>query len=442
MADKESGMKIGVRAEGTDKASKDLKSVADAQQEVTGKVGASATQSAAASEATKKLTASESDYLETLRRINPAIGDMADVMFKGLKIVGSLGAKSISLTGILRRLTGVVKANAEALKMLGAATVAGLGFMALAKAISYVRSESEKLRMELEALKAEKTTEQEEVIAGQRKITRIARGRREGGFAAEEEAEAHRIYKAIVDVGRVEDLDAAKNNIASLVGLFTGPEIEKLTLGGVTIDVAAREGVREARARRALESEQIAERETRERERVRAARSRSGVEARREVRSDDPLQGLAYFNEITSAAAAGLESKVVEDVVRRAMKLRDLYAEAEEEYERTGKPTGLMLKRPLREAADEGRLPDELVKQAAEHFSFAKLGWIGGPSELEKDAAARIIRRLDSYTTANAGPQTVIHDHRQFNCKNVGPDSRSRQRATVNGETRGRHIER
>jgi hypothetical protein len=85
----------------------------------------------------------------------------------------------------------------------------------------------------------------------------------------------------------------------------------------------------------------------------------------------------------------------------------------------SGAYTGLAAKAKAVQAEGVAGAEPELVRQA--EFVLQALHKAAEKLEFGADALSR---------TA----PTVVHDHRQFNCKNVGPDARSRQRATRNGE--------
>ena len=103
-----------VEIKGAGKAAQDLKGVADAQKGLTGQVEGVAKGAQKATEAQKKLSASESDFVGVLTRINPMLGGLLDSMLKSGKIAGDLASANINLTEVFGTLTKAVKANAAA----------------------------------------------------------------------------------------------------------------------------------------------------------------------------------------------------------------------------------------------------------------------------------------------------------------------------------------
>lgn len=144
MGEETQDLKLQAKAVGFDQAAKEVDKVSDAQKGLTDKVDASSGAKDAATKATDKLKASESDLTSLLSQINPQLGAFADALFKGGKIAGDLASQQISLGGAMAKATGFIKANAGALKLLAASGAVVIGIMAIVRAIGAVREEADR----------------------------------------------------------------------------------------------------------------------------------------------------------------------------------------------------------------------------------------------------------------------------------------------------------
>jgi len=136
-------LEVEAVATGFDKAAKDHDKVGDAQQRL--QEGAKKTTKAteAAGDAQKKLSASESDWIEILRSVNPAFGALADTLVKGSRVAGDMASRNIDLTATFKSLTGAVKNNAGALALIGAGGAVVLAISAISRAVAAMRQEFE-----------------------------------------------------------------------------------------------------------------------------------------------------------------------------------------------------------------------------------------------------------------------------------------------------------
>ncbi|HUU46121.1 MAG TPA: hypothetical protein VM118_10355, partial [Acidobacteriota bacterium] len=179
-----------VKVVGAGQAAEDLAKVAGAQETVAKETATTGQAAAAASDAQKKLSASESDVIGVLTRINPMLGGMADALLKGGKIAGDLASTNINLTEVFGSLTAAVKANAAALKLIGASGAVLLGIYAIVHAFGSMREEAERatkaIQDQIDALNELRKAEQTRAQT----LEDIADTRREGGYATAEEAKA------------------------------------------------------------------------------------------------------------------------------------------------------------------------------------------------------------------------------------------------------------
>jgi len=160
-----------VEVKGADKAAGDLKKVDQAQKGV-GKTTTAQTKGLKeATEAQKKLNASESDYTELLSRIHPALGAVAMASVKATKIAGDLATQQINLGGVLRKTSGAIKANAKALLLVGAG---GAVFAAIAALVTVWGRLKESVEESTRALSAS-TGPREEAIKHYREMAKAIR---------------------------------------------------------------------------------------------------------------------------------------------------------------------------------------------------------------------------------------------------------------------------
>lgn len=442
---------LEVREKGAEQTAKDVGKVGKATDDLQAKTKQQATETTKAAAAQQDLNAAETDYITLLTQIDPRLGQMADGMLKGGKIAGDFATAQINLGDAVQTVTGAIAANANTLKLLGAAGGVVVGFTAVYKVINLVREGSKKLREELRELRAEATTEEEQRLAGAGEVTRLARGRRERGFSAAEEVEAQRIYGMGARGGGFDAQQMAlfQQNLAALVGLLSGPEIETLTRAGVSIGLEAPAERREREARRALGRPDIQEAAKREEIRVEAARGRVAAEALKELRADDVLEGLANLNKMMEEVAGGLDEEAVRDLAARALRIRDQYNAIMEAYKRTGEadiyglPKGLEAVPYLGPFGGGGAqakgMADFLRAARYERAPFLS-GWAGegafsssGGTPAQVQAAGRLIEVLERLADSiDKGEMNTVNEY--HHAKFVGPDAESRQRRTRNGE--------
>ncbi len=211
-----------VEVKGAAKAAKDFDKIAKAQAGVTDKGTAAVAQTAKATEATKQLSASESDFIGVLSRINPALGGLADALLKGGKIAGDLASQNISLSGALNKATGAIKANAGALKLIGAGGAVVVAIMLITKAMGAMREEAEATASAIREQVAALNELQNQRSTQSESLERMSARRREGPLTADESAAASQTVAGLGDVASV--------NARQQAVLLGGPDLSKEVL--------------------------------------------------------------------------------------------------------------------------------------------------------------------------------------------------------------------
>ncbi len=199
-----------IEVTGASKAAADFAKVDKAQKGVTDQGTAAVEQTKAATEATDKLSASESDFIGVLSRINPALGGLADALLKGGKIAGDLASQNISLSGAFAKATGAIKANAGALKLIGAGGAVVLAIAAIAGAMARMREEAlavtAAIRDQVDAL----NDLQKQRSSQSENLERMSARRREGPLTADETTAAS---QAVVGLGNVAGVTARQQAV-------------------------------------------------------------------------------------------------------------------------------------------------------------------------------------------------------------------------------------
>ncbi len=179
-----------VEVTGADRAAKDFDKISNAQKGLTDETAGSVKETVKADEATKKLSASEGDVVGILSRLNPALGGLADAILKGGKIAGDLASQNISLSGAFSKATGAIKANAGALKLIGAGGAVVAAIAMIAGAMAKMREETlavtAAIRDQVDALndlQKQRSTQSEN-------LERMSARRHEGPLTADESTAA------------------------------------------------------------------------------------------------------------------------------------------------------------------------------------------------------------------------------------------------------------
>jgi hypothetical protein len=143
MADQE--LRLKATAEGFDEAAGKVKAVDDAQKQVasTTTKGIKATEAATAAQ--DKANVSAETYTALLSRISPGLAALFDGMVKGTKIIGDLATQQLSLRGVMSKTAGVIRANANALKLIGAGGAVVAGIMLIVRAVNQMKEAFEKV---------------------------------------------------------------------------------------------------------------------------------------------------------------------------------------------------------------------------------------------------------------------------------------------------------
>ncbi|MGB2984916.1 MAG: hypothetical protein WBE26_03455 [Phycisphaerae bacterium] len=243
-----------VEIKGGEKAAEQLKGVADAQKGVTGQVEGAAKGADKATESAKKLSATESDFIGVLTRINPMLGGLVDSLFKSSKIAGDLASANINLTEVFGKLSAAVKVNAATLKLIGAGGAVALAIWAIARAVAGMRAEFDRATKSITAsIDAMTELRQEQRDTGQA-LENLADQRREGGYGSPETARA-----AAQRVQRVEhrapylDQQAILQAVALAGAERSTAELEKIALAIQTQRLQLEPGMAPESRERAIE---------------------------------------------------------------------------------------------------------------------------------------------------------------------------------------------
>lgn len=254
----EEKLTIRAEAEGFGEAAKKIDGVSEAEDRLKGKVQETGAASEETRKATENLTASEGDYVSLLSQINPTIGAFADGILKASKIAGDAAGQNINLAATFAKLREAIKANASALKLLGAASAVAAGIWLIVRAVEAEREARERLataiKTQSDAMNELKGEERDRQV----EIERIADTRREGGFDADTSRRvAAAAGRAKKQYGQLDE--AAINEAFGLLG-DTGMSQEELVnaailqmQGRLRVEAEAPAAVRAQQARAATE---------------------------------------------------------------------------------------------------------------------------------------------------------------------------------------------
>lgn len=439
--------KLKFKTEGAEQSAKDADKVSDAQAKIGETVGKTSKQIDETVKSQDKLNASGGDYISLLSQLNPTLGAYADALVKGGAVAADFSSQQINLGDAIDTVSTAMAANAKTLKLLGAASVAGLGFLALAKGISTVIEQAQALQKELDALEGRATTNEEAIIAGQAGVVRASRQRREGAFSASEQASSDQAFGTAVRAGAIPDdlIAAFQENLAALIGKIQPRDIERLTLAGFRSDPSAPENIRGLRATAALGRDSTTELADRERERARQEGSRRARSTLDEIRSADPTLGKANLNKFIDGAGIQFEDKDdrkgFEDLLRRAVKSLDVVKQIEAVRQAGGDVEAAqdlanfdVSRNTLRKGTVRAAVGDASLERATFIGAFG-----AADSTFKQDAATKLLEailQLERTVKESAGPGTTINNSRV-----MFPDVASQRRAISNGQSRARDRE-
>lgn len=345
----------------------------------------------------------------------------------------SFEAMSRILGQIDPELAGFAMDARGATQLLGGLTAgsisAGVGFSALLASIHLAAQRIRDLREQLKAIKDEATRREEETLARSNAISLAARKRPEGGFTAEEDAAAHMALTAMQE--RVRDAELLQHNIAALQGVISAQGIFALTQAGVEIPIDKTTAVRKQLAERELSKPETAERAERESDLVRDRKRRMEEEAAKEAKSRDILEGEAAIRSMAREVFPGLDKEGLDtavEMVRKRLAISDA-------TERAGVA-------PLSEEDMQRVVGEQLHPWLASMGRALFLGMGQAPRSFVVDADSEVVREVARRTAdrieANA-PRTVNNFQ---GSRFYGPDTASRRKRIVNGDTAARDAER
>ncbi len=186
MAEGTQKLTIEAEAKGFEQTAKKIESVSDETQKLTDATQRQAKDTEAATDAQKKHTASEGDFLGLLREIHPALGIFAESLLRGIKITSDLASEQINLNTILGQASDAIKTNKKALDLLAATGAVVAGITAVVNAIRSVAEEARSATAAIYAM----AQAQNEVLAARAatasEVERLGAGRAEGPPSAEE----------------------------------------------------------------------------------------------------------------------------------------------------------------------------------------------------------------------------------------------------------------
>jgi hypothetical protein len=428
-------LRASVKIDGAGQATKDLKGVAAAQREVTGEVKGAGQEAAQAADAQQKLTASESDFIGVLSRINPALGGLADALLKGGKIAGDLASQNISLSGAFQKATGAIKANAGALKLIGAggAVVVAIGLIAgaMAKMREEALAVTAAIKDQVDALndlQKQRSTQSEN-------LERMSAKRHEGPLTADESRAAQQTVAGLGDVAGVN----ARQQAVLLGGTGLSKEIlQRLSVlienfpEDVDFERSIRYppeerigGIERRLARRAEPLDVIM---TREKEQRGEAVGTAQGQARA---GSGATASIAEF--IKNLPGRGMEGVDPDELARIVQGLQGLGPEQLDRAEGAIAYPGGGKDVRSREYADLQRKGAALKKEGVEGASPQLIRLAEMVLQQLNQAADRLDEAAGKLLESGGG--TVINNQ---NAKFIGPDAASQKASTINGENRSR----
>jgi hypothetical protein len=437
-------------AKGFDKAAGDVAKVSGATEGLKDQSEASAAQTTKAAEATDKLNASESDYIELLRRTNPLLGELADGLLKGTRIAGDLASRNIDLKGTFSKLTAAVKGNVAALKLIGAGGAVVASVLAIAHALKVMREEAERVKEELAGIIEAQTKLRAEQAGRAQTIESMRDTMRAEPFTAEQARAAAQTAEDIRGKPRYAFLDegAVAQAVAAVGGRADTPgggertieEIAKLAQllqsGKLTIDPGQRaesigRAVDRALDRHAETLSAIFEREAQQaEERVSQARQ----EATAIGGALNALEALAKRRtEGTGAEPRDVAQliQVLPDVLDRLAARSFATTEAERErFKERVSPA--LIRQEIGRLFRKGEIAIGPQALSDEEIRIARQVLPDLTRDLRQATAAMETAAEALQDLADRPQTTTIQNH---HAKFVGPDAASRHKRTRNGET-------
>lgn len=445
---------LRLRQAGAEQTVAALEGVAGAEQRVVDAVRKVQLEADDARPATEALAEAQSRLADLQERLSKAqsSGTVGDVRLLNAaireqeQIVGQLSPRvrgaSVSFEALSRilgqispQLAGFAMDARGATQLLGGLSAgsiaAGVGFSALLASINMVVGRIKDLREQLKAIQEEATRREQETLERANAVSLAARKRPEGGFTAEDDAAAQALLESMQE--RVRDVGLLQQNIAALQGVVDPKGILTLTQAGVEIPIDKARAARRQAAEAALAQPDTAERSEREFELIRDRRRRLEEEAAQEARSRDILEGQAAIRAITGEVFPGLSAEDMDTVVKMVR-----------ERIRITDERSLRGAAPLSEDAIQRRVAEEI------HPILAALGtghsMISGAGPAYRsflvEADSEIVREVARRAADKIADRPANVTYNQQGMRVYGPDTASRRRRIVNGETIARSAER
>lgn len=431
---------VEVETKGGDPAAQELKKVDRAQRDVVDTTRESVKPTEAASDATKKATASTEDFTSAASRIHPVLGAYMDGMVKATRIAGEFANAQLHLGDVIAGVRSVIGKFANTLKLLGAVGVVIAGIKALTAAIGAFRDEMERanaaqrafIQAQREADKAAKEAaegmaQERDKMGRKRPWTFQEQETIRETMAAAPEAMREQIKPIVEAVGGAAGFGAG-------AGPFTGGQLEQLaTLGFEPVPEASQEYNRR-QAERLLKRrrDDLAAIE----ERKRQQRAATTEHAAREALAGD-LTGIANLEAITGPLAAqyGLDPDEFLEIAQ---------SELGEEFEFQKGLEGMDPRQAGLRKWLRGRYPSQRIREKLGYVPglnergfqgtpYVETGQGSRPATLpELTALTEVFRRLLPAIERMANePSTVIHQHHP---RNYDSGAQHREEARTGGQ--------
>lgn len=225
MADAE--LKARASLEGGRETAQGLREIDQARRQVAEGETKTAQAAEKGAEAQGKLNASTETYTALASRLHPTLGALVDGMVKSARVAGDWANQQINLREVTNKLTGAIRNNLNALKLMGAAGLVVAGIMAIVKAVRTAREEYERytgaIKKNQQALNEAKDEEEDLEVA----ITKVAGSRRRAAPLTDEQARAA-TGQAKGIMAQFESLD--QGAVTQAVGMLAGQGLSRREL--------------------------------------------------------------------------------------------------------------------------------------------------------------------------------------------------------------------
>lgn len=224
MADEKQKLTVEIDEDGARETSEKLREVDDAVKGLSGSQTETAQTADKAAEAASAFSdgnanaaTSTSALLDVLNFANPALGGFANQLHLAIKGVGDLATKEISLTGIGKKLTTVIAANANTFLLLGAGGLAAGAVLFATHRYEQLKEEVEATTKALEKFHAEQTKGKQTSLTLEDDLNRAVDAR-EGEVGLDDRKRAAQQAETLIKM-RGADQGAAVSAAATTAGM-------------------------------------------------------------------------------------------------------------------------------------------------------------------------------------------------------------------------------